>query len=329
MMKTLQSRESKGDSFAYYFHKNYGELVYSGALALETALVALGVRRGDCVIVPDNVCYRILLSIVRLQATPVIINPKNGLILTVGDIRTVVKKYKIKAILLVHNMGLPVDVNSFRQTLGNKIPIIEDASQAWGLEYGGFSVGSHSDYVIISLGKTKHLNFGIGGAIFSDDDSFKKYLDFNNKTSRHNPEVILPYVLPESIDINILQLIARGNNNVLASRRIADIFMKELCFSEIKVWCLAKGDRASWHRFPIFVKSQTFYRRLLDAADKHHIRYELPHKINLSAIPIALRYNCLAVNNRIRVDYQINLYTNKNTLKNIKLWARELKRLKK
>lgn len=328
-MKTLQKRKSKGDGLAIYFHKNYGELVYSGALALETALVALGVGNDDCVIVPDNVCYRILLSIVRLQATPVIINPKNGLILTVEDIRAVVGKYKIKVILLVHNMGLPVAVDSFRQALGDKIPIIEDASQAWGLEYGGFSIGSHSDYVITSFGKTKPLNFGIGGAVFSDDDSFKKYLDFNDKTSRHNSEVILPYVLPETIDINILQLIVKGNDTVLASRRIADIFMEELRFPAIKVWSLAKGDKASWHRFPIFVKSQAIYRRLLDAADEHHIRYELPHKIKLSAIPLALRYNCLAVNNQIEVSYQINLYTNKNTLKNIKLWARELKRLKK
>jgi dTDP-4-amino-4,6-dideoxygalactose transaminase len=329
MMKTLQSRESKGDSFAYYFHKKYGELVYSGTLALETALVALGVGRGDYVIVPDNVCYRILLTIVRLQAIPVIINPRNGLILTVEDIRVVVEKYKIKAVLLLHNMGLPVAVDAFRQTLGNKMPIIEDASQAWNLEYSGFPVGAHSDYVITSFGKTKPLNFGVGGAIFANDDSFKKYLDFNDKTSRHNPKAILPYVLPETIDINILQLIAKGNDNVLDSRRIADIFMKELCFPEIKVWSPAKGDKAGWHRFPIFVKSQAIYRRLLDTADKHHIRYELPHKINLSAIPMALRYNCLAINNRIRVDYQINLYTNKNTLKNIKLWAKELKRLKK
>lgn len=328
-MKTSVTGRSKGDRLAGYFHKNYGEVVYSGALALETALVALEVGRGDCVIVPDNVCYRILLSIVRLQATPIIINPKNGLILTVEDIRTVIGKYKIKAILLVHNMGLPVAVDSFRQALGVKMPIIEDASQAWGLEYDGFSVGSHSDYVVISLGKTKPLNFGIGGAIFSDDDSFKKYLDFNDKISRHNPKIILPYVLPETIDINVLQLIARGDDNVLASRRIADIFMKELRFPEIEVWSLAKGDKASWHRFPIFVKSQAIYRRLLDTADKHHIRYELPHKIKLSGIPLALRYNCLAVNNRDEVDYQINLYTNKNTLKNIKLWTRELKRLKK
>ena len=226
-------------------------------------------------------------------------------------------------------MGLPVAVDSFRQTLGNKIPIIEDASQAWGLEYSGFPVGAHSDYVITSFGKTKPMNFGIGGAIFANDDSFKKYLDFNDKTSRHNPEAILPYVLPKTMVINVLQLITKGNDNVRASRRIADIFMEELRFPEVKVWNLAKGDKANWHRFPIFVKSQAIYCRLLDAADKHHIGYELPHKIKLSVIPLALRYNCLAVNNQIEVDYQINLYTNKNTLKNIKLWAKELKKLKR
>lgn len=325
-MKNLQKKQSNGDRLAQYFQKDYGEIVYSGALAIEAALFASGVKKGDYVILPDHVCYRILLSVVRLQAKPIIVTPGNGIILTIGDVKAVLKKHKVKAIILVHNMGIPVNVKSFKEFLPKNIVIIEDASQAWRLKYSGFSVGKHSDYVVTSFGKTKPLSLGIGGGLFSNDNSFKKYLDFNNKISRVSPDAILPYVLPETTDIDINKLIARGEFNFQISIRIANILMQGLNFPEIKIWDLAKGDVANWHRFPIFINSKEAYNKVLVLTIKYHIIYELPHQLRLSNIPLAIKHDSLVVNNSSKIRYQVNLFTNKNKVKDIKLWIKKLKK---
>lgn len=328
-MENIQNKQSDGDKLAQYFQKKYGEVVYSGTLAIEVALVAAGVKKGDYVILPDGVCYRILLSVTRLQAKPIIVTPSNGVTLIIDDVKSVFKKYNIKAIILVHNMGLPVDIKSFKEFVPKNTAIIEDAAQAWKLKYSGNAVGKHSDYVVTSFGKTKPLNLGFGGALFSNNILFKKYLDFNNKICRANSDAILPYALPETIRINIKKLIMRGDARIRNSQLIAATFLQNLDFLEIRVWHPGKSDVATWQRFPIFTNSKGVYKKLLVSATKHNIIYQLPHKLKLSATPMALKNNRLVVDNNIGTRYQINLSTTTNKAKNIKLWTKELKDLLK
>ncbi len=327
-MNTLSQKKLKGDQLAPYFQKKYGEILYSGTLALETALLSLGISNGDYVIVPENVCYRILLSVIRLGATPVIVNPKNKLILTVSDVEKAINKFKVKAIVLVHNLGIPVDVDSFRQKLGNEIFIIEDASQAWDVEYRGHKMGTHSDYVITSFGNTKPLSLGLGGALFSNNKTFRDLLDFNDKNSRNNKNVILPYVLPNSEDIDIERLTAKAGTIVEKQRTVATVFFQELTHKNIKTWNLENGDRASWHKFPIFTNSQIIYTQMQSLAEENNIVFELPHNIELSNTPVAIKYRCPNIDNEVADIYQINISPH-NDLGGLKLWIQNLNDLKK
>ncbi len=327
-MNTLSQNKSKGDQLAPYFQKKYGEILYSGTLALETALLGLGISNGDYVIVSENVCYRILLSVIRLGATPVIVNPKNKLILTASDVEKAINKFKVKAIILVHNLGIPVDVDSFRQKLGNEIFIIEDASQAWDVEYRGYKMGTHSDYVITSFGATKPLSLGVGGALFSNNKSFRDLLDFNDKNSRNNKNLIFPYVLPNSDDIDIQRLTAKAVKIIEKQRSVATVFFQELTHKNIKTWNLQDGDKASWHKFPIFTDLQTIYAHMQTLAQKYDIVFELPHKVKLSDIPLADKYHCPKIDNEVAVTYQVNI-SPQNNLDRLKLWIQNLNELKK
>src|SRR5690606_12498158 len=73
---------------------------------------------------------------------------------------------KTKAILPVHILGLPADMNSIMQIARtHNLLVIEDACQAHLAEYGGKKVGSIGDAGCFSFQNSKNLPIGEGGAI--------------------------------------------------------------------------------------------------------------------------------------------------------------------
>lgn len=323
-MKGMNEKKTKQKILAAYFNKLYGEFLFSGTLSIEAALVSSGINKGDYVILPNNICYRVLLSVLRLQAIPIIIEPKNRLFLTVDDVGDILNKYKVKALILVHNFGLPVDVKSFKQLYGNSISIIEDASQAWDLRSNGAPIGIYADYVVTSFGITKPLSFGIGGALFSNDEKFKSFLDYGNKESRDNKDVSLPYVLPESVKLDIMQLVKKASLLVKKQRAIARILIEKFDNSEVSFWKPEQGDDPSWNRFPIWFKSMSLYQDFLVSLTKYNIVYELPHRRSLCDLPWSLKYKNLQINNSLDDVYRINIKTRSNSIGNIKNWIKRI-----
>lgn len=326
-MKNIVDHKTDGDKLAKFFQKKYGEIVYSGTLAIEVALFSAGIKSGDGVILPGNVCYRILLAVIRSGAKPIIVNPKNGIVLTAGDIALVTKSYK--AIILVHSMGIPANVAMIRKLIPKNIVIIEDAAQAWGAKYAGHPIGKHSDFVVTSFGKSKPLSFGIGGAIFSNNKDFKKYLDFNDKPSRTNPDGFFPYVLPITSTIDIAQMISAANAITKKTQALANTLIKQINFGAFSPFNISKDDVASWHRFPIFINNKHEFDRAISLADTNQVVFELPHKMPLCRIPLATQHRCIIINNHdSQCHYRIDLITAANEEKNIRSWIKELKRKK-
>ena len=316
--------QSTGDKLAKYFNKKYGDILYSGTLAIEAALLASGIKHGDYVVLPNNICYRVLLSVLRSGARPIIVNPKNSLILTKEDIKPLVKKYHVKAVILVHNFGIPANIKEIKDILPKKTVIIEDASQAWKVKYSGYSIGGHSDFVVTSFGKTKPLGFGIGGAIFSDDSNFRRVLDYNNRFSRLNADAFLPFVFPEIGLIDVKKIVAIGNSNFKKINQNVKYLIQVLNSPEIDIWKLENGDIASWHRLPIRAKSDKIYGKIITSAVRNNIKFDKPRKIQMSEIPLAVMHKCIIEGKVNNPKYQLYLYTD-NKLGDIKKWQKSLK----
>lgn len=310
---------------ATYFGKKYGEFLYSGTLALEVALKSVGVQKGNYVLLPDNVCYQVLLSIVRVGAKPVIVTPKNGYLMDKSEIENATKKYPIKAIILVHQYGLPLDVKSIKKICSKDIFLIEDAAQSWQLKSRGEKVGKYSDYVITSFGATKPLSLGIGGAIFGNTKNFRKLLNNCNRDSRENDQVLLPYVLPKSINIDLEKLIKIGNKNVAHQRLIANCLSKGLITSDYKYWQPQVGDLPSWHRFPIWTNNRVLYEKALKMADFYQISYELPHKLSLDKLLLAKANESIHMENTGKKYYYMIIKTRQNSLIKIQKWLKSIK----
>jgi dTDP-4-amino-4,6-dideoxygalactose transaminase len=81
---------------------------------------------------------------------------------------------RTKAVLLVHQLGLPADINRFRDlAAAHDLILIEDAACAIGSTFDGKPIGSHGNLVCFSFHPRKLITTGDGGMIMtsSADDA--------------------------------------------------------------------------------------------------------------------------------------------------------------
>jgi len=151
--------------------RKHGIAVSNGSVALDAAVVALGIGKGDEVILPTFTIISCAAAIVRAGATPVVVDADP--VTWNMDINQIESKItsKTKAIMVVHIYGLPVDMDpvlAIAQKHG--LYIIEDAAEMHGQTYKGKLCGSFGVISIFSFYPNKHITTGEGGMIVTDDD---------------------------------------------------------------------------------------------------------------------------------------------------------------
>ena len=154
-------------NYANYCHAKFCLGVANGLDALKLSLLALGVGKGDQVIVPAHTFIATWLAVSHVGAIPIPIEPDpSNYNIDPSLIEKKINK-KTKAIIIVHLYGLPADINSIRKIAKKyKLRVIEDAAQAHGTKYKDKKIGAHSDIVAWSFYPGKNLGaLGDGGAI--------------------------------------------------------------------------------------------------------------------------------------------------------------------
>ena len=160
------------EKFAEYVGSKYAVAVSSCTTALHLALLVSGIGEGDEVICPSMSFIATANSIKHTGANPVFaeINEQYNL-----DIKDVEKRItnKTKAILLVHQMGMPADIDTFKELCDKyNLELIEDAACAIGSMYKGKKNGIHSDLVCFSFHPRKVITTGDGGMITTSNKDY-------------------------------------------------------------------------------------------------------------------------------------------------------------
>jgi len=161
------------EKFAAYTGAKYAVAVSNCTTALHLAMIVAGVGPGDEVICPSMSYVATANSIKYVGAKPVFaeIDPANYNL----DVKDAAKKItaKTKAILLVHQIGMPADIDAFKK-LADKygLKLIEDAACAAGSSYKGAKIGSHSELVCFSLHPRKVISTGDGGFITTNREDY-------------------------------------------------------------------------------------------------------------------------------------------------------------
>ena len=159
------------NEFADYCDAKYCVGVANGLDAIYLILKALGIGRGDEVIVPSNTFIATALAVSYAGADPVFVEPT---IETYNiDITKIEEKItkKTKAIIAVHLQGRAADmdaVNAIAEKYG--LHVIEDAAQAHGALYKGKKVGALSEAAAFSFYPGKNLGaLGDAGCVVTNN----------------------------------------------------------------------------------------------------------------------------------------------------------------
>jgi perosamine synthetase len=158
------------EKFATYVSREYGIAVSNGSAALDVAIQALDLKKGDEVILPTFTIISPAQSIVRAGGVPVLIDcDKNTWNMDVEQIESKITS-KTKAIVVVHIYGLPVDLDPVLEICKKyNLFLVEDAAEMHGQTYKGRMCGSFGDISIFSFYPNKHITTGEGGMIVCND----------------------------------------------------------------------------------------------------------------------------------------------------------------
>jgi dTDP-4-amino-4,6-dideoxygalactose transaminase len=167
--------------FAAYCQTKYAIGVSSGTDALLEALMVLGIGPGDEVIVPAYSFFATAGVVSRLGAVPVFVDID---LLDYNIDPTLIEEKvtpRTKAIMPVHLYGQCAPMEEILAIAAkHQLPVIEDAAQAVGSEYGGRRAGTIGTLGCFSFFPSKNLGaFGDAGAITTNDDAIaQRTFDF-------------------------------------------------------------------------------------------------------------------------------------------------------
>lgn len=156
--------------FAQYIGADHGIAVCNGTAALETALFAAGIGKGDEVIMPSFTIISCALAAIRLNAVPVLVDVEpDTWNMDVSQIEAMITS-KTKAIMAVHMYGHPVDMDPVLAIAKkHDLVVIEDAAEVHGAEYKGRKCGNIGNISTWSFYANKIITTGEGGMVLTSD----------------------------------------------------------------------------------------------------------------------------------------------------------------
>jgi dTDP-4-amino-4,6-dideoxygalactose transaminase len=163
--------------FAKMAGAKHAVAVNTGTAALHAAIMAMGVKQGDEVILPSFTFVATAEAVALAGAKPVFadIDPKTYNLSPASVEKALTKK--TKAILPVDLYGYSAEMKPLREIADkHSLALVEDAAQAHGLTYEGKPAGAFADATCWSMYASKNIMTGEGGVVTTNNDQIDETL---------------------------------------------------------------------------------------------------------------------------------------------------------
>ena len=258
------------DKLAAFVGRKYCISCANGTDALQLALMAMGIGKGDAVFVPDFTFFATAEVVALLGATPVFVdieedtfnmNPNS----LEKAVEKILKEENLcpRVVIPVDLFGLPADYSKIEEVAGKySLKILEDGAQGFGGRIGVQNACSFGDISTTSFFPAKPLGcYGDGGAIFTDDEESAKMIrslcvhgkgtdKYDNVRIGLNSrlDTIQAAVLNIKLDVFKTFELARVNE-------IAEIYT-ELLKDVVKAPIVPDGYFSSWAQYSILLEDR-------------------------------------------------------------------------
>jgi perosamine synthetase len=264
------------DKFIEYIGTTNAVAVNSATAALHLALKAIGLKKGDEVILPTTTFVATAEVVTYFDAIPVLCDIEYSTHnIDVSKIENLVTD-KTKAIIPVHFAGQPCDMDEIYEIAQKyNLKVIEDAAHAIPSSYNGEKIGAlkKSDITCFSFYATKTLSTGEGGMATTMNETYAKNMKVNrlhgiskDAWDRYTTKAAWHYDIIDNgckyntTDINAsIGLVQLKKQDILKEKRkqIALKYNKAFQNNENIVLPYIKEDReTSWHLYVIKIENR-------------------------------------------------------------------------
>ena len=221
--------------FSKKVNRKYSVAVSNGTAALEIAVKALGIKKGDEVIIPNFTIISNAISVIKQNAKPVLLDCDiNTWNIKPDDIEKKITK-KTKALMVTHIYSYSNDMDKIVKICKkNNIYLIEDSAEVIGLRYKKKPCGSFGDISTFSFYANKQITTGEGGMISTNNPTLRdkckslRNLCFGKKNRFNHDDIGWNYRMTNiqaSLGINQLK---RLNYTVKKKMYVGNYYYKKL-----------------------------------------------------------------------------------------------------
>lgn len=235
--------------FSSYIGKKSAAAVSSGTAALHLALIAMGVKGEDEIIIPSFVCTAVLNAVIQAGARPVVVDiDPRAYNISVDAAKDAISN-RTRAMIVPHMFGYPAEIDKLSE-LG--IPLIEDCAQSVGASFKGKKAGSFGIISVFSFYATKVLTTGEGGMVVSDlEDIIARVKELREYDKKKEYELRFNYKMTDfqaALGLSQLSLL----EDLLDRReRIASRYFKEFQGCPFSLPIRKEGREHIYYRFVV------------------------------------------------------------------------------
>jgi dTDP-4-amino-4,6-dideoxygalactose transaminase len=271
------------EEYAHYVGAEYCIGVGNGLDALILSLLALGVQKGDEVIVPSHTYIATWLAVSHVGAIPVPVEPcENTYNLDPLKIEEAITS-KTKVILPVHLYGQPADIDAINQVAERHgLAVLDDAAQAQGAKYKGQRVGHLCHLTAWSFYPGKNLGaFGDAGAVTTNDEqlahkirvlrNYGSKIKYENEVRGYNSRL-------DEVQAAVLRVKLKYLDGWNARRQqLANHYQIVLRETPLRLPFVPDWAEPVWHLYVVrYLERKSFQERLKAQGIETLIHYPIP-----------------------------------------------------